>query len=370
MDLDAVNVFVGENGAGKSNLYRAMQLIHAAATGSFASEIAGEGGMSSVLWSGRRRQGAPVRIGLEADLFDDEADLAWTYRIEAGLKPPAAAGFAFEPQIKTEVLTVAGPGSGARARPAAVMKRDGSALHYRREDGRMAEYPVRLLPSETALMTLGGSGLHAEVAIVREALSRWRFYHGFRTDSGSPLRAPCLAVTAPMLEMDGGNLAAVFATLAHVRGDTVDLDRAVSDAFNGATLSIPEPGMHASFGMVQPAFPQREFSARELSDGQIRFLGLAAALLAYRLPPLIALNEPESSLHPDMLPALAAMIERASMDAQIWVVTHAPELATLLDERLGIRARTVMRQPGGETWIEGMSLAGAIRDEADDEEDG
>lgn len=364
MDLDAVNLFVGENGAGKSNLYRALQLVHAAATGTFAREIASEGGMLSVLWSGKRRQAAPVRIGFEAELTDEEAGLVWTYRIEAGLKPPAAAGFPFEPQIKTEILRVA----TGRARPAVVMKRDGSALHYRGEGGRMREYPVRLLPSDTALMTLGGSGLHAEVAIVREALSQWRFYHGFRTDAGSPLRAPCLAVTAPMLDMDGANLAAVFATLAHVRGDTVDLDRAVADAFSGASLSIPEPDMHASFAMVQPAFPQREFSARELSDGQIRFLGLAAALLAYRLPPLIALNEPETSLHPDMLPALATMIERASMDSQIWVVTHAPELASLLGERLGVRARTVMRQPGGETWIEGMSLTGAMRDETDDED--
>jgi predicted ATPase len=169
-----------------------------------------------------------------------------------------------------------------------------------------------------------------------------------------------------MLDMDGSNLAAVMATLKHIRGDTVDLDRAVADAFKGAGLDIPLPDREARFGVVFPQFPQRVFSAAELSDGQIRFLGLAAALLAYRIPPFIALNEPEASLHPSMLAPLADMIARAAKDAQIWVVTHAPELADLIVERTGVRAKTVIRQEDGSTWIEGMRLTGQLPDEADE----
>jgi predicted ATPase len=195
---------------------------------------------------------------------------------------------------------------------------------------------------------------------------RWRFYHGFRSDALSPLRQPCLAVTAPMLAMDGSDLAAVFATLVHIRGDTVDLDRAVADAFKGAELAVPVPGTHAEFGLVLPEFPQRTFSARELSDGQIRFLALAGALLSYRLPSFIALNEPEASLHPDMLPALAAMIARAAYDTQIWIVTHSPHLAELIEQQSAIRARRVVRQENGATWIEGMTLSGAMEDDLDD----
>src|SRR5690606_8762199 len=94
---------------------------------------------------------------------------------------------------------------------------------------------------------------------------------------------------------------AVFATLAHIRGDTADLARLVDQAFPGARLSLPYPGRTATFGVVFPDLPQRVFEASELSDGTLKFLALAGALLAYRLPPFIALNEPESSLHPDLM---------------------------------------------------------------------
>lgn len=361
MDCGDVNLFVGENGVGKSNLYRALSLVRAAATGSFAREIAFEGGMASVLWSGVRRRGQPVRIRLSVELLDEESALAWIYTIEAGLKPPAAAGFPFEPQIKTETLEL---DQGRRS--VAVMKRDGPALLYRDQEGRMAAHPLKLLSSETGLSVLGGSGLHAEAALVRDVLASWRFYHGFRSDPDSPLRAPGLAVTAPMLDMDGANLAAVLATLAHIRGDTVDLDRAVADAFGGAALSVPVPDEEARFGLVLEEFPQRVFSARELSDGQIRFLALAAALLSYRLPPFVALNEPEASLHPAMLPALADMIARAARDAQIWIVTHSPELARLVEERCGVKPKTVARGGDGATRIEGMSITGAFVEEDDE----
>ncbi|MDX3927604.1 MAG: AAA family ATPase [Shinella sp.] len=359
MDVGAINLFVGENGAGKSNLYRALQLVQAAVRGRLAYEIAAEGGMSSALWSGRRRAGDPVRIKLEVELEDAENAMTFRYRIEAGLRPPkAAAGFAFEPQIKAEELSVE-----TGRRPVTMMKRSGPAIMVRGAAGRMEEHPERALTSETAVALLGDSGHYPEVGAFRRVVDGWRFFHGFRSDGDSPLRKPCLAVTAPLLSEDGSDMAAVFATLAWTREDTVDLDRAVADAFGGAKLSVPEPGQFAEFGLVLPEFPQRVFQARELSDGQIRFLALAAALLSYRTPPLIALNEPEASLHPDMLAPLAEMIARASRTSQIWLVTHSEKLAGEISARCGTRARRVVREDGA-TWIEGMRLTGEIVGEA------
>lgn len=357
MDLGRVNLFVGENGTGKSNLYRSLQLVQAAVRGGFAQEIAAEGGMASALWTGRRRPNEPVRIRLEAELLDEENAITFRYRIEAGLRPPAAAGFAFEPQVKTEELTIE-----TGSRPVTMLKRAGPGIMVRNEAGRMEEHPEQALTSETALALLGDAGHYPEIGTFRRAVSQWRFFHGFRTDRDSPLRQPCLAVTAPMLDEDGGNLAAVFATLAHTRQDTVDLDRAIADAFEGASLSVPEPGEFASFGLVFPQFPQRLFQPRELSDGQIRFLALAAALLSYRSPPLVALNEPEASLHPSMLPPLATMIASAARSSQIWLVTHSELLAREVEQRCGTRAKRVIRNEGA-TWIEGMRLTGEIAEE-------
>lgn len=359
MDMAGVNLFIGENGVGKSNLYRALQLIQAAVRGRLAHEIAREGGMASALWSGRRRSGDPVRIKLEAELLDEERALSFHYRVEAGLRPPIdAAGFAFEPQVKEEELRV------DAGRPTTMMKRKGPLISVRNGAGRMEEYPEQALTSETAIALLGDAGHYPEIGTFRRAIDGWRFFHGFRTDRDSPLRSPCLAVTATMLDEDGSNLAAVFATLAHTRQDTVDLDRAVADAFGGARLVVPDPLEFAEFSLVFPDFPQRQFSPRELSDGQMRFLALAGALLSYRRPRFIALNEPETSLHPDMLPALAEMIASASADSQIWIVTHSELLGAEIEKRCGTRPKRVIRKDGA-TWIEGMRLTGMI-DEDDD----
>jgi Predicted ATPase len=357
MDLARVNVFVGENGVGKSNLYRALQLVQEAANGSFAAGIAHEGGMSSALWSGPRRADKLVRIRLSVELVDHERAITFRYRIEAGLTPPVSAGFAFEPQIKEEELLIE-----AGRSPVTVMKRTGPSIHVRGETGRMEAHGEDILPSETALALLGDAGHHPEIGALRRAVLGWRFYHGFRTDRDSPLRRPALAVTSPMLDEDGGNMAAVFATLRHIRGESPDLDRAVAEALSGARLDVPPPERAASFALVLPGFEGRPFQPEELSDGQLRFLAFAAALLSYRRPRFIALNEPETSLHPAMLPALARMIAEAARESQVWIVTHSRELADAIEKEAGVRPRRVVRKDGA-TWIEGLRISGEVEEE-------
>ncbi|WJH41317.1 AAA family ATPase [Aliirhizobium terrae] len=342
MDLAGVNLFIGENGVGKSNLYRALQLIQAAVRGTLAQEIAAEGGMASALWSGHRRNEKNFRIKLNVEVLDDERAITFRYRVEAGLRPPkAAAGFAFEPQIKEEELSIE-----TGSRPVTMMKRAGPGIMVRGADNRMQEYP--------------------EIGAFRRMVESWRFFHGFRTDRDAPMRQPCLAVTAPLLDEDGANVAAVFATLEHIRGNTIELNRAIGTAFDGPRLHVPEPGEYAEFGLVFPHLPLRVFTPRELSDGQIRFLGLAAALMSYRQPPLIALNEPEASLHPDMLEPLADMIAAAAQASQIWIVTHSEQLAAAVQGRCGVRAKRVIRKDGA-TWIEGMRLTGMMDEDDEDE---
>lgn len=80
-------------------------------------------------------------------------------------------------------------------------------------------------------------------------------------------------------------------------------------------------------------------------------------MLAYRAPPFIALNEPETSLHPDLLPALARAIARAAERSQVWVVTHSTILADAIAEETGTQPRQVIRRDGG-TWIDGLSEIG------------
>lgn len=353
MELDRVNVFVGGNGVGKSNLYHAMRLLRAAASNRLAAEILSEGGMGSALWGGGWQKKDLRRIRLEAVLCDPETALDMTYRVEIGLPEPMAAAFMHEPQVKLEELSLR-----HGTRPIMLLLRDRNLVKVADGKGRLEVYEGEVLPSETALGILADEGRSPELALFRRALSGWRFYHGFRTDPGSPLRKPSLAAVAPLLDEDGGNLAAVFATLTHISSDRQNLDKAVAGALGGARLSVPEPVTEAQFELSLPDFDHRLFSPRELSDGQLRFLALCGALNAYRLPGLIALNEPETSLHPEMLPPLAEMIAEASRRTQVWVVTHSQTLASEIQARTGSRPCRVLKSEG-RTQIEGRNIDGS-----------
>lgn len=359
--LRRLSVLVGGNGVGKTNLYRSLELLHAAARGTLAEEIAREGGLASIFWAGDRRANEQPRLILEASLDDilpggsGEDGFTPTYRIEIGFPPrEATAAFETEAQLKAETLSIR-----QRGRDVVLMERKGPSAWARDGAGARTLVDDRMLASETALAT---AGMVPEVEAVRLALSNWRFYHSFRTDQDSPLRKPALPVTSPMLASDGGNLAAVFATLRHIRQETVDLDEAIEGAFPGARLHVPMPGETSTFSMTFPDMPKRAFAAHELSDGTLQFLALAGALLAYRLPPFIALNEPETSLHPRLLPALAQLIARAAERTQIWVVTHSRELAGAIADETGILPREVIRKDGA-TWLEGLGLVGMFADE-------
>jgi predicted ATPase len=370
--IGRLTVFVGANGVGKTNLYRALQLLQASAAGTLARELASEGGMESAYWAGKRIPNRPVRIKLSVGLgtsadgegqpelgYSVEAGLVQQYRIDVGLRIPTGAAFLLEPQIKEETLT---HHPGRRA--VALLERKGPAAFLRNEEGKREPLGIDLLASETALGALQDPARSPGIHALRRAMLDWRFYHDMRTDRASPLRQPCLAVTTPTLASDGTDLAAVFATLVHIRQDTIDLDRMIDDAFPGAKLVVPEPGRSASFGLLLPDYPMRVFEAGELSDGTLRYLGLAGALLGYRLPTFIALNEPETSLHPDLLGPLARLIIAASKRTQIWVVTHSERLAAAFAAAGAVTPRTVIKRKG-ETWIEGLRLTGDFGGEDD-----
>jgi predicted ATPase len=119
--------------------------------------------------------------------------------------------------------------------------------------------------------------------------------------------------------------------------------------------------------MVFPEFPQRVFEPQELSDGTLRFLALAGALLAYRLPPFVALNEPEGSLHPDLMEPLAQLVRAAADRTQLWLVTHSTRLADAIGAAGTGNVRKVAKR-GGATVIEGLKAWGAFDEDEDDEE--
>lgn len=355
--VSRLDVFVGANGVGKSNLYRALELLRSAAANTLGHDLAREG-LDLAMWAGPRTQHQPsvkLAVGLAAP---DRLETGYRYEVEVGFPPrEASPTFELEPQIKSEVLTYV-----AGSRPVRFLERTGPSVMARDDEGRRTSIGIDILGSETVLGRLEDPSRYPELDVVRRTLLEWRFYHDLRTDADSPLRRPCVAVATPTLASDGSNLAAVFATLRHIRGDTVDLDVLIDAAFPGAQLIVPPPERAASFGMTFREFPRRIFEAAELSDGTLRFLALAGALMAYRLPPFIALNEPESSLHPDLMEPLGRLVARAAERTQVWLVTHSERLAEAIRQTGAGAVRTVAKQDGA-TTIEGLTRLGTFRDE-------
>jgi predicted ATPase len=353
LPVEACSIFVGANGVGKTNLYKALGLLRSAADGTLTRAIAQEGGIESVLWAGERQRNKPVRMILKAHFEELE------YEVEVGLPKCTEAAFKIEPLVKEERLS-----ARIGRRDVIMMERKGPMVALRNEEGARDVHKDSVLSSETALGAFRDAARYPEIEAIRHELLEWRLYHDFRTDEGSPIRQPCHAITTPTLSSDGRDLAAVLATLFMIRQDTADLQRAIDDAFPGARLHAEDEGSWCKLEMRFPDMP-RPFGAHELSDGTLKYLCLLGALMGYRLPSLIALNEPEASLHPSLLAPLARLIAQAAQRTRIWIVTHSEALAAALHEENGKKPRRVIKEDGA-TNIEGLKLTGEFRDEEED----
>ncbi|MBH1937738.1 AAA family ATPase [Streptomyces sp. AV19] len=353
--LGRLNVVTGANGTGKSSLYRALRLLADSARGGAVAALAREGGLPSTLWAGERRgtgRAAPVslRLGFSGDEFG--------YAVDFGHPVPTAGGegapsmFNLDPEIKRE-CTWAGP----VLRPAALLSdRSGPAVRTRTADGTWHRTVNALRPYDSMLGELADPQLAPDLLRLREHLRSWRFYDHVRTDAGAPARSARIGTRTPVLAHDGSDLAAALQTIRET-GDHEALDAAVDAAFPGSEAEIGNEGGRFELRLRQPGL-MRPLGAAELSDGTLRYLLWAAALLTPRPPALLVLNEPESSLHPDLLPPLADLILTATRKTQIVVVTHAPDLAEALTlgarrHRLDVNPVTLVKDGLGRTDVAG-----------------
>ncbi len=357
-----LNVITGENASGKSNLYKALRLLSETAQGGVINSLASEGGLNSTFWAGpeniskRMREGAVeiqggpkqkaarLRLGFSGDNFG--------YSISLGLPPPGSLGptaFALDPEIKRECIW-----AGNVYRPASLLvDRSGASIKVR--TNRSWDVIAQHTSHFESIFSQAIDPLKApEIVAMKEEIRSWRFYDHFRSDSEAPARLPQLGTRTSVLHHDGRDLAAALQTIIEI-GDAAALEEAIADAFPGARLniSVQQDGrfnvnLHQQ-GLLRP------LSGSELSDGTLRYLLWVAALLTPRPPPLMVLNEPETSLHPDLLPALARLIIRAAKNSQVWVISHARRLISALEAAEECNSIQLQKSLG-ETQIVGQGM--------------
>ncbi|MGW7275308.1 AAA family ATPase [Streptomyces sp. NPDC054864] len=317
--LDRLNVVTGANGTGKSSLYRALRLLADSARGGAVAALAREGGLPSALWAGpAKAEATSLRLGFAGDEFGYGVDFG--HPIPTSGSGAAPSMFNLDPEIKRE-CTWAGP----VLRPAALLcDRAGPAVRTRTADGGWHR-TQGIRPYDSMLSELADPQLAPDLLRLRELIRSWRFYDHVRTDAEAPARAARIGTRTPVLGQDGADLAAALQTIREI-GDPAALDAAVDDAFPGSRVDIVEQGGRFELQLHQRGL-NRPLGAAELSDGTLRYLLWTAALLTPRPPSLLVLNEPETSLHPDLLRPLADLILTATKDTQVVLVTHAQPLA-------------------------------------------
>ena len=363
LDLKPVNVVLGANGTGKSNLYRSLYLLWSAAAGNLAGAIADEGGMPSILSAGSLRKPGQKSVTLAVDL--DEL----SYQIVIGRVPlsdrvggGAMGYFQNDPDIKIEKVNV-----DYRGKQISLLARKRGYISARNMDGRPIEYPLVVAHCESVLTGLREPHLFPDLSKLRSDILSWRFYHNFRTDFHSPLRRPQVPVFTPVLSHDGRDLASALATIAAVDGGAGAINEAVSDAFPDSSVSFDSTDDVLELTMRMPGL-NRSFSALELSDGTLQYLCLIAALLSPRPASFLALNEPETSIHPGLYEAMARLIVAAGKKSQLWVTTHSQELARHIEKAAGIKA-IELEKVNGATCVVGAKLSPESEEEEDYDDD-
>lgn len=357
VELGQITVVTGANGSGKSSLYRALRLLADAARGETVGALAREGGLPSTLWAGpetisgsMRRGEVPVQgtrrtgpVRLQIGFASD----ALGYAVDLGLpKRDMPTRFELDPEIKAEHVW-----SGPLPRPATMLAQRHGPVVTARID-RDWEQLTHGLPTYASMLTeLADPARVPELLSLREQMRGWRFYDHLRTDAHAPARTTTVGTRTPVLSGDGADLAAAIATILEIgRADT--LAAAVDSAFEGSSLQIESESGRFTLLLHQPGM-LRPMRADELSDGTLRYLLLAAALLSPRPPELFVLNEPETSLHPDLLSPLAALVRAAAEHTQIVLVTHSAALAGALGEEV---THVELVKELGETHVAGQGL--------------
>ncbi len=359
LPLGQLNIITGPNGSGKSNLYRALRLLAETAQGGVVNSLAREGGLESTFWAGpedlsrRMRSGevgihggprgktVRLKLGFVGDDFG--------YSISLGLPPPSDSAFSLDPEVKRECIW-----AGPVCRPAAMLVDRNGPLVRSRSERQWEVIHQSLNTFDSLFSQLADPKATPEVFVLRDRIRGWRFYDYFRTDKDATCRWPQLGTRTPVLDHDGRDLAAALQTIVEI-GDREALDQSVTDAFPGSKLSVGfQPSGRFSIEFRQDGL-LRPLSGGELSDGTLRYVLWIAALLTPRPPSMMILNEPETSLHPDLLPALAKLIIQASRQSQVWVVSHAEALIDNLKKHSDCQSIELEKELG-ETRVAGQGL--------------
>jgi predicted ATPase len=324
VDLLPLNVLIGPNASGKSNLLEALAILRGAAR-DLQAVVREGGGSAEYIWKGGK---GDVHALIET-LVDDSSSSQGLISHRIKLGQVAAFLAVAEEQIRKESQSV-----GVGGRDVLYSFTNAQAVLFAsRENGDRTAVPVEgLKVVQSVLSQRRDPDRYPELTALANnyeniaLFSEW--YFGRQTHMRRPQGTD---LPSDFLLSDRSNLALVLHELGQTSGRREELlgylrrfyenARFISTRIQGGTIQlyIEEEG-----GRLIPS--------SRLSDGTLRFLCLLAILCHPTPPPVIGIEEPELGLHPDILPTVAELLRKASERTQLFVTTHSDALVSALSD--------------------------------------
>ncbi len=351
-----LNVLIGANAAGKSNLLRLLELISISARGRMGKYIQEAGGMEPLVWDGSADR---IHFSVKSTPIEDHRSVerdSLTYQMDL-----ARVGKSSSYRIDYELLgNFYRVETGQSQQPFKMLERRQLHAKVFNEDEHSLVAPEESLSEEESLLSLAAGPFTQNHLIppMQGFLSSWTIYHDLHVNQKAELRQPTVARHEKRVDPDGQNLISVLHTLyTGDRDFKKDINLAMTAAFGNdfEELTFPPVADQRIQLKLRWKSLRREQSAADLSDGTLRFLLLLTILASPTPPALIAIDEPETGLHPSMLPIVAEYAVDAAARTQVILTTHSPQFLDAFGETRP--ATTVVRWSEGETILEKMDDA-------------
>ena len=330
LPMEPLNVLIGPNGSGKSNLLEILALLRATPRGLL--DPVRRGSVSEWFWKGRD---SALDAAVDAVIH---FPLGTTVELRHVLRLTQRS-HRFE--VTEEQIETSPDGAHSFYR----FQNGDAVLNDEPEQGRQLDSPNR---AESILAQLYAPGRYPHLQYLQASYRRIRLHRRWEFGPAASLRDRQSADGPSDLLLDGGdNLALV---LSGIKGDARrTLLQALRDLYDG----VIDYRCHVDGGYVSLFIEEqgdREIAASRLSDGTLRYLSLLAILLDPKPPLLVAIEEPELGLHPDLIPTVAELIVDASRRMQLVVTTHSRTLIDSLSDHPS--SVVVCEQEDGESRFE------------------
>lgn len=301
-ELGNLNVIIGANGAGKSNFVQIFRMLMAMTQKNLSRFILERGGADNFLFEGPKTTPS-ITMEFEFASHSQYADGSNSYKFE--LWSTVDEKFLISEERRYKDWAWRSYGSPA-------------------EESRLLDQ----CDEKSYNDTWNGVG-----HFVYESISNWMVYHFHDTSSSSPMRRSEIREDWRKLRGDAANIAPFLLhlktneKLVSYYNKIVDAVRLVMPFFDDFRLDVQRYGesekVRLSWQQKGSDFPMQPY---HFSDGSIRFICLAAALLQPSPPSTIIIDEPELGLHPEAIFILAELIQVASQRTQVIVATQSPAL--------------------------------------------